>query len=207
MIKRVYRVSTSQLCSLLRQQLAAMMAVIQMSVCLCTLLTHFCCCRLCLCTLQDIVRDIADAVQSRSAEDRNFGTVLVPEGLIKAIPEMGTLLSEVYTYLILYKSYFIPYNTGQKTPRGIRSFCSHTIPERTQQHKTPGVFYSGCYTVYAVAHVTVSDASTAMCQIASSGNAHSVASAAAATANPSRRECCQCNASSYCRQLLVLVCT
>jgi diphosphate-dependent phosphofructokinase len=45
--------------------------------------------------LQDIVRDIADAVQSRSAEDRNFGTVLVPEGLIKAIPEMGTLLSEV----------------------------------------------------------------------------------------------------------------
>jgi diphosphate-dependent phosphofructokinase len=46
--------------------------------------------------LQDIVRDIADAVQSRSAEDRNFGTVLVPEGLIKAIPEMGTLLSEVY---------------------------------------------------------------------------------------------------------------
>ena len=41
------------------------------------------------------MREIADAVQTRAAEARNFGTVLIPEGLIKAIPEFTTLLSEV----------------------------------------------------------------------------------------------------------------
>ena len=47
------------------------------------------------CPQQDIVREIADAVQNRAKESRNFGTVLVPEGLIKAIPEFTALLQEV----------------------------------------------------------------------------------------------------------------
>ncbi|KAG5178774.1 pyrophosphate--fructose 6-phosphate 1-phosphotransferase subunit beta [Tribonema minus] len=48
-------------------------------------------------SLQDIVHEIADAVQQRAATDRNFGTVLIPEGLIKAIPEIGALLTEIDT--------------------------------------------------------------------------------------------------------------
>lgn len=46
-------------------------------------------------TLQDIVNQLADVVAARAAEGNNFGTVLVPEGLIEFIPAVGRLIAEL----------------------------------------------------------------------------------------------------------------
>ena len=46
-------------------------------------------------TLQQIVNQIADVVAARAAEGNNFGTVLVPEGLIEFIPAMKALIAEI----------------------------------------------------------------------------------------------------------------
>ncbi len=46
-------------------------------------------------TLQDIVNHIADTVAARAAKGLNFGTVLIPEGLIEFIPAMKRLIAEL----------------------------------------------------------------------------------------------------------------
>lgn len=46
-------------------------------------------------TLEEIVDDIADAVALRAAEGNNFGTVLIPEGLIEFIPSIKSLIAEL----------------------------------------------------------------------------------------------------------------
>ncbi|CAM9806155.1 unnamed protein product, partial [Phaeothamnion confervicola] len=46
-------------------------------------------------SLIDIVREVADKVQERAAGGKDYGTVLVPEGLIAAIPEMSVLIEEI----------------------------------------------------------------------------------------------------------------
>ncbi|CAM9430307.1 unnamed protein product [Discosporangium mesarthrocarpum] len=46
-------------------------------------------------SLHDVVREVADAVQARAADGKNFGCVLIPEGLITAIPEMQVLIEEI----------------------------------------------------------------------------------------------------------------
>ncbi len=46
-------------------------------------------------TLQDIVNSIADVVARRAADGKNFGTVLVPEGLIEFIPAVKKLIAEL----------------------------------------------------------------------------------------------------------------
>ena len=46
-------------------------------------------------SLDDIVAYIADIVASRAADGNNFGTVLIPEGLIEFIPEFKRLISEL----------------------------------------------------------------------------------------------------------------
>ena len=46
-------------------------------------------------SLDDIVTYIASVVAERAAEGNNFGTVLVPEGLIEFIPAMRTLIAEL----------------------------------------------------------------------------------------------------------------
>ena len=46
-------------------------------------------------TLRDVVRDIADVVALRAAHNKNFGTVLIPEGVVSSIPQMKALLSEI----------------------------------------------------------------------------------------------------------------
>lgn len=38
---------------------------------------------------------LADIVQSRSENGRNYGVVLLPEGLIEFVPEMGRLIAEI----------------------------------------------------------------------------------------------------------------
>lgn len=46
-------------------------------------------------TLDDIVNGIADIVAKRAATGNNFGTVLIPEGLIEFIPAMKALIAEL----------------------------------------------------------------------------------------------------------------
>ncbi len=46
-------------------------------------------------SLEDIVNYIADIVAARAANGYNFGTVLVPEGLIEFIPAMKCLIAEL----------------------------------------------------------------------------------------------------------------
>ena len=46
-------------------------------------------------TLNDIVNSIADIVAPRAANGNNYGTVLIPEGLIEFIPAMKVLIAEL----------------------------------------------------------------------------------------------------------------
>jgi len=50
-------------------------------------------------TLDDIVNYIADIVALRAENGQNFGTVLIPEGLIEFIPEMEALIKEINEFL------------------------------------------------------------------------------------------------------------
>ncbi|MBQ6031644.1 MAG: diphosphate--fructose-6-phosphate 1-phosphotransferase [Prevotella sp.] len=46
-------------------------------------------------SLNDIVEQIATAVANRAAQGKNFGIVLIPEGLIEFIPDIGRLIQEL----------------------------------------------------------------------------------------------------------------
>ena len=46
-------------------------------------------------TLADIVNDIANVIAKRAEKGNNFGTVLIPEGLIEFIPAMKALIAEL----------------------------------------------------------------------------------------------------------------
>lgn len=50
-------------------------------------------------SLDDIVEEIAKTVAARSAEGRDYGTVLIPEGLIEFIPAMKDLIAELNDFL------------------------------------------------------------------------------------------------------------
>ncbi len=46
-------------------------------------------------SLQDVVNYVADIVSARAAKGMNFGTVLIPEGLIEFIPAVKRLIAEL----------------------------------------------------------------------------------------------------------------
>ena len=46
-------------------------------------------------TLADIVNSIADMVEARAKQGKNYGSVVIPEGLIESIPEIKLLLQEL----------------------------------------------------------------------------------------------------------------
>ncbi len=46
-------------------------------------------------TLQDIVNQLADVIAARADQGNNYGTVLIPEGLIEFIPAVGRLIAEL----------------------------------------------------------------------------------------------------------------
>ena len=50
-------------------------------------------------SLDDVVTYIAQTVADRAAEGNNFGTVLIPEGLIEFIPAMKRLIAELNDFL------------------------------------------------------------------------------------------------------------
>lgn len=50
-------------------------------------------------SLDDVIQYIANIVAKRAANGNNFGTVLIPEGLVEFIPTMKNLISELNEYL------------------------------------------------------------------------------------------------------------
>ncbi|MDH6309304.1 pyrophosphate--fructose-6-phosphate 1-phosphotransferase [Dysgonomonas sp. PFB1-18] len=57
-------------------------------------------------SLDDIVTDIAKAVSRRADNGDNYGTVLIPEGLIEFIPAMKVLISELNEFLAHHQEEF-----------------------------------------------------------------------------------------------------
>ncbi len=57
-------------------------------------------------SLDDLVTDIAKAVAQRAEHGNNFGTVLIPEGVIEFIPAMKRLMSELNDFLAVHKEDF-----------------------------------------------------------------------------------------------------
>lgn len=57
-------------------------------------------------TLQDVVDDIANVVAKRAAKGDNYGTVLIPEGLIEFIPAVKKLIAELNDLLAAKASEF-----------------------------------------------------------------------------------------------------
>ena len=59
-------------------------------------------------TLDDVVTYIAEVVAQRAAAGENFGTVLIPEGLIEFVPAMKALIAELNDYLAHHEAEFRP---------------------------------------------------------------------------------------------------
>ena len=57
-------------------------------------------------SLDDIINYIAGIVAKRAEEGNNFGTVLIPEGLIEFVPAMKKLMTELNDYLAHYEEEF-----------------------------------------------------------------------------------------------------
>ncbi len=62
-------------------------------------------------TLYEIVEDIVQIIVKRSENGENFGIVLVPEGLIEFIPEMGILIAELNDLLADNAAHYGTLNT------------------------------------------------------------------------------------------------
>ncbi len=74
-------------------------------------------------SLDDVVDGIADVIVARAARGMNFGVVLIPEGLIEFIPEVGRLISELNDLLAKEADYF---NT-LKTVEDQREWVNHEL--------------------------------------------------------------------------------
>lgn len=57
-------------------------------------------------SLDDLVTDIAKAVAKRAEQGNNFGTVLIPEGVVEFIPAMKKLIAELNDFLASHKEEF-----------------------------------------------------------------------------------------------------
>lgn len=55
-------------------------------------------------TLDDLVTEIADVVAKRAAKGLNFGTVLIPEGVVEFVPAMKKLIAELNDILARHEA-------------------------------------------------------------------------------------------------------
>ena len=46
-------------------------------------------------TLKHLVRQISEAICAREAKGKQYGVIIIPEGIIEFIPEMRTLFNEL----------------------------------------------------------------------------------------------------------------
>jgi pyrophosphate--fructose-6-phosphate 1-phosphotransferase len=93
-------------------------------------------------SLDDIIQSIADIVAKRAENGNNFGTVLIPEGLIEFIPAMKKLIAELNEYLALHEEEFkrikrshqVAHIIDKLTPENSRIFAS--LPENVARQLT-----------------------------------------------------------------------
>ena len=83
-------------------------------------------------TLYDIVNNIVKIVVDRAKHGLNFGTVLIPEGLIEFIPAMKTLIAEL-NELLSDNEDFIALNTDEEKREYVKGMLT---PESTQVYRS-----------------------------------------------------------------------
>ncbi|MDR1332392.1 MAG: diphosphate--fructose-6-phosphate 1-phosphotransferase [Tannerella sp.] len=93
-------------------------------------------------TLDDIIDYIAEIIAARACAGDNFGTVLIPEGLIEFIPAMKLLIAELNSFLakngsdfkMIKKSEQLAYVAGKLTKENAELFAS--LPENVARQLT-----------------------------------------------------------------------
>ncbi|MDR0894389.1 MAG: diphosphate--fructose-6-phosphate 1-phosphotransferase [Prevotellaceae bacterium] len=93
-------------------------------------------------SLDDVVTYIAQAVAARAVDGNNFGTVLIPEGLIEFIPAMKRLIAELNDLLAkngeefshIKKSYQRDYITKKLSEENAKLYAS--LPEEVARQLT-----------------------------------------------------------------------
>ncbi|GBU20927.1 diphosphate--fructose-6-phosphate 1-phosphotransferase [Fibrobacteres bacterium R8-0-B4] len=82
-------------------------------------------------TLHEIILEIATVVKNRSESGKDFGVVLVPEGLIEFIPEMKVMIEELNEHLAANAKFYETLNTDdekwQFVNRTLSAAASHTF--------------------------------------------------------------------------------
>ena len=83
-------------------------------------------------TLNQIVDQLCEAIAYRAAQGLNFGTVIVPEGLIEFIPAIGRLIQELNDLLAAHGSEYK--DLGKKEQRAY--IISHLSKENAETFET-----------------------------------------------------------------------
>jgi len=82
-------------------------------------------------TLHEIIQEIATVVKNRAENGKDFGVVLVPEGLIEFIPEMKLMIEELNEQLAAHAKFYETLNTDdekwQFVNRTLSAKASHTF--------------------------------------------------------------------------------
>lgn len=94
-------------------------------------------------TISQITNEIADLICDRSKKGKNYGVILIPEGLIEFIPEMKALIAKLNSLLAEGASEFEAINATEKTEEKITHILSFlaeeqkktfsSIPEKIQE--------------------------------------------------------------------------
>lgn len=82
-------------------------------------------------TLAQITNEIADLISKRAEAGKHYGIVLIPEGLIEFIPEVGILIKELNQILSSESTVSKSQISSKLTPSSQSCFTS--LPERIQQ--------------------------------------------------------------------------
>ena len=83
-------------------------------------------------TLKDVVDNIVKVVVNRAKHGLNFGTILIPEGLIEFIPAMKTLIAEL-NELLSDNEDFIALNTDEEKREYVKGMLT---PESTDVYRS-----------------------------------------------------------------------
>ena len=75
-------------------------------------------------TLNDIVEQIVNVVVARADKGLNFGTILVPEGLIEFIPAMKRLIAELNDLLAAHNDEFVALDTDDEKRQFVKGALS-----------------------------------------------------------------------------------
>lgn len=75
-------------------------------------------------TLADLTKQIADLIEARSAKGKNYGVILIPEGIVEFIPEMNKLIAELNHLAAEKKEWLIDEVKPRLSPEARRCFES-----------------------------------------------------------------------------------